>query len=103
VSDVHSSSASFAQLLASLAGCRTYRPGRRPRFLNVVQPDLIVLVDDGASLVNGGQRSILPSRFELNDSDALAVARLDAAARYWNTNIVASGLRYSRKRDGRAQ
>jgi hypothetical protein len=51
-------------------------------------------VDDGAVLVNGLQRSILPGRFELNDRDALAVAWLDTAARCWDAGVGASGLRH---------
>ena len=64
-----------------------------------MQSDPIALVNDGAALVNSGQRSILPSRFELNDGDALALAWLDAAARGWDAGLIASGLRHSRERD----
>jgi hypothetical protein len=52
----------------------------RRTFAALAQSYPIAVADDGAALVNGGQRSILPRRFEVNDGDVLAFAWLDAAA-----------------------
>ena len=67
-----------------------------------LQSDSIAVVNDYEAFVTGGQRSILPSGFELNDGDALALAGLDAAARRWDAGIVPSRLGYSRERDDTA-